>query len=708
MIDPSHSRITALKVFAAIFAVALAWALYTNHAWEDYYITYRASKNLATGHGLTFTEGERVHSFTSPLGVLLPALASVLTGNSSDDGALWVFRVMSIGAMAGAGVLLWKIGRATHRRGWVAVLLVGLFATDTKIVDFSTNGMETGILMLFLAWTLFALLLSPKRPALHLGLAWAGLMWTRPDSFVYIGALAVGGLLFAPLSPGAPGRGQLLKTFLVAGAFAAAAYGPWLVWAWSYYGTPLPHTITAKGLFHTPITTTSLLTWIWNFPRAVTAHLDMLATTFMPPYSSNTGWPLPMLKATYWIAWGCLWVWVLPGIQRATRFASFAFFAGEFYLTSFVNFPVPWYVPTLTVFSLLVITGLIGQVADYAAGSAGTGAVSAGRKILRWVTMVAAGALAAGALSITVLAAHQLRLQERLIERGERQVIGEWLRDNASSPRDTVFLEPLGYIGFYSNLKMYDFPGLSSPEVVAARKRIELRNYPECWPQLIHELAPDWVVVRDYEADVIRRKDPTLLNRDYSLARIFDVRPAVNALTFVAGRGYLLNDAYFEVYRRKYGSQTNRTDRVGRIARISAAMLEENKSWSGKAYDSGDNLIANAPSRVAFRKPAGARWLVGSFGIFEGAFKDPVNATDGADFRVFVSTGDPATRRLLFHRFLNPRDDPADRSLQAFSIELPTQAVGTIELEITPGPNGNDAYDWTYWSGLAFENPRRE
>jgi len=67
-----------------MFAVELAWSLYTQHAWEDYYITYRASKNLATGNGLTFTAGERVHSFTSPLGVLLPALASLLTGNSSD------------------------------------------------------------------------------------------------------------------------------------------------------------------------------------------------------------------------------------------------------------------------------------------------------------------------------------------------------------------------------------------------------------------------------------------------------------------------------------------------------------------------------------------------------------------------------------------------------------------------------------------------
>jgi len=87
-------RLRSAGVFLLVLSVALTWVIYTQHAWEDYYITYRAAKNLATGHGLTFTVGQPVHSFTSPLGVLLPAAASLLTGNSSDNAALWIFRVM--------------------------------------------------------------------------------------------------------------------------------------------------------------------------------------------------------------------------------------------------------------------------------------------------------------------------------------------------------------------------------------------------------------------------------------------------------------------------------------------------------------------------------------------------------------------------------------------------------------------------------------
>jgi hypothetical protein len=44
-------------IFLGVFAVAMAFALYTRHASEDFYITYRASKNLATGHGLVLLVG---------------------------------------------------------------------------------------------------------------------------------------------------------------------------------------------------------------------------------------------------------------------------------------------------------------------------------------------------------------------------------------------------------------------------------------------------------------------------------------------------------------------------------------------------------------------------------------------------------------------------------------------------------------------------
>ena len=63
-------------------------------------------------------------------------------------------------------------------------------------------------------------------------------------------------------------------------------------------------------------------------------------------------------------------------------------------------------------------------------------------------------------LGLTVCVAREAQLQQRLIEDGVRRPIGLWLRAHAASPQDTVFLEPLGYIGYFSGLKMLDHPGL--------------------------------------------------------------------------------------------------------------------------------------------------------------------------------------------------------------------------------------------------------
>lgn len=301
----------AALVFLAIFFVGLGWMIYTDHVWEDYYITFRAAKNLATGHGLVFSPGERVHSFTSPLGVLLPALASAVTGNSSDASALLLFRLVSITALAGAVALLWQTARRLCPAMSPALLLVGLFATDNKIIDYSVNGMETGLLIFFLAWTVSAMFTNPPRQVWHLGLSWAGLMWTRPDSCIYIAAIAIGILIFTPRHIG---RGALLKTFGKAGLITTAVYLPWLMWSSWYFGSAVPHTIKAKGLFHDnslPVLGRALL----QYPGQLWRGESSLAATFVPPYGLEMGWPPIVARVSLAISSFLLILWMLPRIR---------------------------------------------------------------------------------------------------------------------------------------------------------------------------------------------------------------------------------------------------------------------------------------------------------------------------------------------------------------------------------------------------------
>src|SRR5438105_896963 len=74
-------RRTPLGMICLALGVILpvGFVLYTNQIWEDFLIVYRHSENLANGHGLVYTVGERVHGYTSPLGALLPALFAWIT-----------------------------------------------------------------------------------------------------------------------------------------------------------------------------------------------------------------------------------------------------------------------------------------------------------------------------------------------------------------------------------------------------------------------------------------------------------------------------------------------------------------------------------------------------------------------------------------------------------------------------------------------------
>ena len=176
--------------------VGLLFAVYTQHAWEDYWITFRASRNLATGHGLVYTPGERLQSFTSPLGVLLPAAFCRLTGNQSDNLVLWLFRLVSLGALAAGVVLLFRIFSFCNCGGfpvWLTVALIGLDAEDR---GFQHQRHGDGLLMFFLALAIHGLVVPGPHQMLRIGVGWAGLMWTRPDSFVYIAILGFGTLFF--------------------------------------------------------------------------------------------------------------------------------------------------------------------------------------------------------------------------------------------------------------------------------------------------------------------------------------------------------------------------------------------------------------------------------------------------------------------------------------------------------------------------------
>ncbi len=531
----SDSRINSRRLPALVAIVAasacLGFAAFTNHAWEDYYITFRSSLNLASGQGLVYQPGERVHTFTSPLGTLLPALfAGGGEGSDRAQRALWLFRLVSVAALAGA------VGTAARvmTRAGLGALAIGAaclaWALDAKTVDFTINGMETALLVLFitLAWRALAAGARVGPTALAFG----GLQWTRPDGVAWFGALALAWLAFGRADHSSRLRDRIPRLAQVVG-LGLLIYAPWLIFTWLYYGTPVPHTIAAKVSHHPPgELAIALLLYPWRLLAGHTALHDV----FMPSYYYFGGWPAGMPWAARLLSVGSALAWISPGLRSEGRIASAAFFVGGFYVEYIPR--SPWYYPgwqALGFISWAYVLDVAIRTGDHS---------SRLRRALAPVARMFGATLTLGSLVLLFAVTVQMRTQQTLIEDGQRREIGLWLRRNATS-RDRVYLEPLGYIGYFSGLKMLDYPGLASPEVVAAR---HAGHKPHA--EIITVLQPEWLVLR---ADQVRATDaaaPSLLSEQYRLARVFDVRRAIDAIQLLPGRGFVEFDALYFVFKR--------------------------------------------------------------------------------------------------------------------------------------------------------------
>lgn len=522
------------------------FVVYTGEVWEDFLITYRHSENLLNGHGLVYTPGERVHGFTSPLNVLLPALFGWLLQVKHFAWPLFLFRLVSLaGLIFGATVLTALLQRdesASRGKRLLALLFPLLMVLEIKTTAFAMNGQEAGLMVGFLAPT-FALawLGWPRDNAPFGGLCLAGLMYTRPDGFVFAGAAILAALVFTTHS-----RRDFLRSLLRSVLIAAALYLPWIIFTTAYYGSPIPHTIIAKhgmvygrteafgllaplarGFANLPDRACGIFAGIYDF-------LIIAGPITWPGWSRDGCLAFGLISVTYW---------AVPGPDRLGRTASLACALMLSYLVyvSQVAAPAPWYYPPLACLSLFTLLRIFSQVPA--------------RLALRWAP--AWSALLCGAVVVILGFIHlnsvrALRIKQEIVDGGNRREVGLWLRANVRGA-ETVFLEPLGYIGYYSQCKMLDWPGLASPEVVATRRQIgQIKDYPwgsYLWGKAAEALKPEWIVARPTEAD--QMKASPALTRDYRLVRVFNVADQVLAAGEFPGCSINFDDCVFMIYRRR-------------------------------------------------------------------------------------------------------------------------------------------------------------
>jgi hypothetical protein len=112
-------------------------------------------------------------------------------------------------------------------------------------------------------------------------------------------------------------------------------------------------------------------------------------------------------------------------------------------------------------------------------------------------------------------------------------------------------------------------------------------------------------------------------------------------------------------------------------------------------------LFAHPTSIVEFAVTGADHRLHGSFGLLPGAYQG-ASTTDGVDFSVEFIGGD-GVRQVLYHRYLNPRDEIADHGTQYFTVPLPENSSGRLLLRTWNPSYRTAAWDWAFWRNVVID-----
>jgi hypothetical protein len=200
---------------------------------DDSYITFRYARNILQGNGFVYNPGERVLGTTTPLYTLVMTGLAVLTGGA-DAPFPWLSLGLNAAADALTCLLLWRLGRHL-RLPYAGFFAAAAWALAPFSVTFAIGGLETSLYVLLLTGTATAYLEKRSTTA---GLLAALAVLTRPDALILVGPLMLDRLWRALRRRERLQAGELIAFFLPALA--------WLAFAALYFGSPIPHSITAK------------------------------------------------------------------------------------------------------------------------------------------------------------------------------------------------------------------------------------------------------------------------------------------------------------------------------------------------------------------------------------------------------------------------------------------------------------------------------
>jgi len=495
---PDHSsklpsRLAAILPWAIFLLALIARLLPGARTIDDSYITYRYARNILAGQGFVYNPGERVLGTTTPLYTALMVLSGALTGgvNAPFPQIALLLNALADGVVC---LLLLRIGkRLGFQFAGLGAALVWAIAPFS--VTFAIGGLETSLFVLLLVGTASAHL--EDRHNLTMLLAALALL-TRPDALIFIGPLALDRLWQVIQLQ----RQKLLSVrhLLVELLVFLIPTVSWMIFAYLYFGSPIPHSLAAKTL---------------AYRLSPESGFIRLLQHYATPFLEQLTFGIP------WIGVGLVlypFLYLVGGrraLQQNRRIWPFLVYPWLYFIVFSLANPLifRWYMtPPLPPYYLFILGGvetLVLSIAGARARKTGdlhqTGAPPLGQAAR--LVMIILVVLVPTLLSLRDWQLHpdhgldrpapsMAWYQLELLYRQAADILAPELQKN-SPQAPTLAAGDVGVLGFFTGARILDTVGLNSP--------LSTRYYPldpayyvinyAIPPQLILDARPDYIVI---------------------------------------------------------------------------------------------------------------------------------------------------------------------------------------------------------------------
>lgn len=238
----------------------------------------RYAENMAQGQFWVWNSGEApIWGASAPLYPLLIAPLMAF-------GVLPVYAITGAGVVLGAAALTLTAHTLLRRFGYVAATsFVALACVDSHLMWFcGTAGLETPLSIGILAFGMWALIHRQSQNLV--GVAAGLLMVCKID--------LIPAAFFLVVALGLANTSMPVRAIKIALGLALA----WYLFAWMYFGLPVPNSMVTKALFQNQ---TKIITWVWfgQFALFQHGHVFLVLLSLGVFLNRSRQWMLPAMYA---------------------------------------------------------------------------------------------------------------------------------------------------------------------------------------------------------------------------------------------------------------------------------------------------------------------------------------------------------------------------------------------------------------------------